>query len=98
MFVLEEDFDFSLICYLKDWNIIFLMGYINVGVDFLEKVVDVGVLYMMYFFNVMSCFYYCELGGIGMVFVCGCIMVELIIDGIYFYFLVVKFVFLVKGS
>lgn len=90
IYVLEYDIlvDFENLCF--ELGVVLSIGYFN---DVCEYLKISKVIYVIYLYNVCYCMMYCELGVLGYVLLeCG-INVELIVDGIYVYFDMVKLVY-----
>lgn len=80
-----EMVDFVLICWLVDVGVIVSVGYIDVDYDMMVEVIDVGLIGVIYLFNVMLLLLYCVFGVVGVVFDDCVVYCGLIVDGLYVY-------------
>lgn len=93
MIVFELLGGFDVIWQIVVVGIVVVVGYIDVDVVMVVVVFEVGVLIFMYVFNVMLGIYYWVFGFVFVVVVDYWVVLEVIVDNVYFDLYVIKFVF-----
>lgn len=97
IFVLENN-KFEYIEKLVKVGIVVFIGYINVIYSEVCKSFEFGIIFVIYFFNVMILMVGCELGVVGVIYDIFEVYVGIIVDGFYVDYVNIWIVYKIKGE